>query len=108
MALFRIKSGDTRPFFAVTLTYSDGSAVSLSGASVLFKMRDDAGSLKVNAAATITDAAAGQCEYRPTAADTDTPGSYLAEWQVTFADTTIQTFPTRGHDRVKVIGDLDS
>lgn len=107
MALFRIKSGDTRPYFAVTLSYTDGTAVVLTGASVLFKMRDDSGALKVNAAAVVTDAASGQCEYRPVAADTDTPGNYLAEWQVTFADGTIQTFPTRNHDRVRVIGDLD-
>lgn len=109
MARHEIKQNDTRPYWPVTLTYEDGTAVNFSGGSVLFKARRRSdGQLKINVAATVTDGAAGQCEWRPLATETDEAGRFDCEWQVTFSDGTIQTFPTRRYDTLIVKGDLDS
>lgn len=107
MATHAIKRNDTRPFPAVNLTYDDGSPVVLSGASVVFKMHASDGSLKVNAAAVVTDAANGGVEYQPVTGDFDEAGRFPAEWEVTFGDGTVQTFPTLAWDYVIVRSDLD-
>lgn len=107
MSRHEIKQNDTRPFWPVTLTYEDGTPVVLTGATVRFIAKDRSNSaVKIDAAATLTDAANGQLEYQFVAADTDVAGAYDVEWEVTFSDTTIQTFPTRRYDRLLVIGEL--
>lgn len=108
MSTHEIKRNDTRPYWPVTLTYEDGTIADLTGASVQFLARDrsNQGALKVDVAAIITDAPNGQCEWRPQASETDQAGIFDCEWEVTFSDATLQTFPTRGYDRLKVIGDL--
>lgn len=109
MALHEIKQGDNRPYHAVTLTFSDGSVPDLTGATVryLARYRTDLVTLKINAAAVVTDIPTAAVEYRFTTTDTDTAGLYDVEWEVTFADGTIQTFPTRRYDRLRVIGELE-
>jgi FlaG/FlaF family flagellin (archaellin) len=107
MAVFMVKRNDTRPYLAVVLQYSDGSPVVLTGATVTFKMKAADGSLKVNAAAVVTDDLTGTVEYRPTVDDFDEAGRFPIEWQVTFADGTVQTFPTKTWDYVIVRSDLD-
>lgn len=105
--LHEIKQNDTRPYFAVTLKYEDGSVVDLTSATVRFIAKDTSdSSVAIDAAATLTDAANGQVEYRFTTGDTDTAGKFNVEWEVTFVDATVQTFPTRGYDRLKIYGEL--
>ena len=53
------------------------------------------------AAATIFDGPNGVLRYTWVAADTDTPGVYLADWTVTFPGGP-ETFPTRASDIVIV------
>lgn len=69
-------------------------------------MVDTTGAVVVDAAANIDDGAAGEVSYDWTAADTDTGGHFKAEWEVTFSDGTIRTFPTPGYTNVKILGDL--
>lgn len=113
MSTFRIKRGDTRPYPAIALAYSDGSPVVLDEVldAVAFKVKGGDGVLYVNSAAVITDgdaATGAEVEYRPSASDfAELNGSYLAEWEVTFSDGTKQTFPTVSYDRVIVTPDLD-
>ena len=106
MSLHEIKRNDTRPYWPVTLTYSDGSPVVLTGATVRFIARGDSGVVKIDTAAVVTAAADGEVEWRPTAGQTDEAGAFLCEWEVTFDDGTVQTFPTTEYDRLRVIGDL--
>jgi hypothetical protein len=107
MATHDIKRNDTRPFFPVTLTYEDNSLVNLSGATVVLHARNRANNeLKFSVAVTVTDAALGQLEWRPVASETDEAGSFQCEWEVSFFDGTVQTFPTRGYDRIRVLGDI--
>ena len=82
---FYWKQGDTAPAIAEQLFDGLGAAVNLAGSTVKFMMwgPGDA-AVKVNASATITDAPTGKVSYTPTALNTDTPGDYMVEWQVTF------------------------
>ena len=101
------KQGDTAPAIAEQLFDGLGVPVVLTGASVKFMMwgPGDA-AVKVNAAATITDAATGKVSYTPLAANTDTPGDYLVEWQVTFSGGAIETFPNSDWQKVRVKDDI--
>lgn len=104
-----VKQNDRRPAAEVTIKRGT-SVVDLNLATgVTFKMRErtQSGALKVNTAAVITDATNGVVEYRWQSGDTDTPGTYYAEWEVIWNDGTTETFPTLGHDIVIVTGDLD-
>ncbi len=100
-----MKQGDRLPALRMQLTDSSGAPLDLTGASVTFRMRSTGGSLKVNAAATIVDAATGVVQYAWAAADTDTVGGYQAEWACTFAGST-QTVPTRDYVTVVVVDAL--
>jgi len=105
---FRIKTNDTSPKLGLTLTSSSGSAVSLSGASVRFHMKKyGASTLKVDSAATITNASSGVIEYAWQSEDTDTAGSYYGEVEVTYGDGTVETFPNNGYFTIIIQEDLD-
>ena len=70
---FRIKTNDTSPKLAVTLEDALGNAIGLAGCSARFHMKAfGASSLKIDAVASIEDAANGIVEYSWTGTDTDT------------------------------------
>lgn len=97
---FYIKQNDRRPNLQATLKDGDGDVVSLTGATVVFSMAA-AGVVKVdNAAATLSDASGGVVYYAWAAGDTDTPGVYDGEFEVTFSDGTVETFPNSGHLKI--------
>lgn len=110
MADFTMKANDTLPRLRSTLTYSDASVVDLTGSSVQFIMRTvDPGAPKVKAAAAIVTASApAVVEYTWAAVDTDSPGSYLGEFEVTFPDSRVRTFPTEGYFTIDILSDLDA
>jgi hypothetical protein len=103
-----IKEGDRRPV-ATTVLSRGSQIVDLTLAiSVTFKMREESEShLTVDATAVITDAAAGEVEYRWDIGDTDQPGQYRAEWEVIWNDGTNETFPTLGFDPVLIDGSVE-
>ena len=91
---FNIKQNDTSPTLSVVVADSSGTAINITGASVLFKMRAvNSSSLKVNSSATITNASNGAVSYTFSASDTDTAGLFQGEFQVTFSGGAIETFP---------------
>ena len=61
---------------------------------------------KVSKAASIVDATAGTVSYQWVVGDLDTTGVYNAEWEVTFLDGKIATFPDDGYLTVNVVADL--
>ena len=86
-----------------------GTAINITGASVLFKMRAvNSSSLKVNSSATITNASNGAVSYTFSASDTDTAGLFQGEFQVTFSGGAIETFPNSEYISINVLDDLDS
>ena len=103
---FYIKENDTAPAFRAILKDGDGNAVNVAGATIRFHMLTREGVVKVDAAAVINDGAAGDVQYEWTAGDTDTPDVYNAEFEVTYADTTVETFPNSSHETVIVFGEL--
>lgn len=106
---FTLKAHDRLPSIQASLT-SGGTPVNLTTASgVKFILKLETGTVaKVNANAVIVDAPTGVVRYDWLAIDTDTPGSYLGEWQVTWADGRKQTFPTLTYHTVDVLADLDN
>lgn len=110
MSFHSIKQNDRRPQ-AATILKRGTTVVDLTlASSVTFIMRNPykTGDPKVRSSAVILDAEAGSVEYRWLSGDTDTPGEWFAEWEVTWGDGTTETFPTVGYDFVLIQGDLDS
>jgi hypothetical protein len=106
MAFF-MKQNDTAPSIRATLENGNGNAIDLTGATVSFHMRAlGATQTKVDAAATVVNAASGIVQYNWIAADTNTIGSYAAEFEVRYADNTIETFPNNGYIRVEITDDI--
>jgi hypothetical protein len=104
---FYIKQNDTGPAMLATLQDASGNAINLVGASVRFHMRSVmGGNPVVDAAATVVNAAAGTVRYSWISADTNTVGSYQAEFQVTYADASVETFPNDSYIAVEIIDDI--
>jgi hypothetical protein len=110
---FYIKNGDTSPAYVVDLqddVDSTPAAIDLTDAtSVTFKMRlaSTTGAPAVDAAMDITTAASGRVTYEWQTGDTDTPGTYEAEFEILWTDGTIETVPNQGYMSIVVTDDLD-
>jgi hypothetical protein len=110
---FSIKCGDRKPSLRATLSTrnTDGttSAVSLTGATVEFRLKaPGARAAKVSRAAVVENAASGIVRFDWAAGDTDTARpDYRAEFRVTFADSTTETFPSRGYLTIEIEEALD-
>lgn len=111
MSTFRIKKGDLVPALSATLMQSVGNAaatpIDLSTATaVKFAMRPHRGGAnKVDAAGTVVSAAAGTVKYQWIGTDTDTPGLFRAEWQITWPAGK-QTVPGSGYDLIQIDVDI--
>lgn len=82
---FEIPKGRLLPILTATLTDANG-AINLTGATVRFQMRlPGSSTLKVDAAATVVNAVAGQVSYAWQGTDTDTPALYVAWFEVTYS-----------------------
>ncbi len=101
---FTIKRGDTSP----TLQYELSPTPNLTGATVVLNMKTTSGTATITRAAVdvVGDATDGIVEYEWISADTDTVGVYNAEFEVTYSNGKIETFPNDGYIRVKVYADL--
>lgn len=105
MPTFQLKEGDTSPSISYELT---PTTVDLTGASVVFNMTTRRGVVKVSrAAATVTTpTGTPTVQYDWIAADTDTAGTYRAEFEVTYGDGSIETFPNTGFLTISITKDL--
>ena len=103
--VFYIKQNDTSPAIGGTCKDADGNAVTVTSATVAFHMRDAVtGAVVVDAAGSVVSGPAGTIQYEWDAADTATAGRYKAEFEVTYSDGKIETFPNSGYVTV-IIGD---
>lgn len=94
MADVRVVQGDTRPDLKSTLTVvTTGEPLDLTSATeVRFQMRQENDRrYTVDAEATIVDPAAGQVQYTWAEGDLIHPGTYLAQWQITWGGGAVQT-----------------
>lgn len=104
-----LKEGDTEPNFTAKCLDGDNQPVDLTGATVMFHLRQQGSpSTKVDAAMTITEAAEGKVKYEwdDTGADTDTPGTFDAEVEVTDSNGEITTYPGNGYVTVQITEQL--
>ena len=100
---FTIKQGDTSPVLTDTLTLSNGSAQNLTGCTVNLVMRNIISPTPIiNDVAAIVSAAAGTVSYTFNANETSLAGDYQASWAVTFANGTVQQWPTDGYIWIRV------
>lgn len=104
--VFYIKRNDTSPAIRANLLDGDGNAVDVTAATIRFHMSEPNGTVVIDAAGTIVNAAGGIVEYQWQAGDTDTAGYFNTEFEVTYGDGTIETFPNSTYQRVRIIEDL--
>lgn len=102
---FYIKQGDTSPALQFELL---PRSVDLTGASaIVFNMwKKDTQTVKVNrgGGSIVTASGTPTVRYSWEAEDTDTVGDFEGEFEVTFADGSIGTFPNKGYIDI-VIGE---
>lgn len=103
---FYIRQNDTSPALSATLTDYDDNPINLTGASVKIHVKDLSGVSKVNASCVVTNAPEGLVSYAWNSSDTDTPGTYYLEFEVTYSDTSIETFPNKGNLSIVVTKEL--
>lgn len=103
----KVKQNDTAPSAAATLR-DGGEAIDLTGATVRFNMALQNSPTKVSAAGVVSDAPNGRVRYDWVEGDTDTPGVYQCEWEVTWGDGTVQTFPPSSFLTLTITKELDT
>lgn len=104
---FNIKQNDTSPSLQATLKDASLEPIGLVGASVQFHMKSVDGTLKVDAAMDVIDSDNGIIQYDWQSGDTDTVGTYYVEFEVTYTDATVETFPNNGNKTINVVKELN-
>ena len=106
---FYIKQNDTKPVLRAKLLDSAGNVVNITGATVVFSMRvRPGGTTKVDKqACTINTAVLGDIQYAFSAANTNTADRYEGEFQVTYSDSSVQTFPNNTYIDITVTDDVE-
>lgn len=104
--MFIIKQNDTSPAIEAALKTPSKQAVNLIGAAVLFHMMDEGGQVLVANTAVVVDGAAGIVRYEWQTGDTSIEGLCRAEFQVTYEDESIETFPNNGYIKIKITPEI--
>ena len=105
---FFIKRNDTAPSLDAALEDDKNRPVDITGATTVFHMRDTSdNSVKIaSGVVSVLSAVRGEVRYTWAASDTDTAGNFEAEFQVTFADSTIESFPNDSYIAVIINEDV--
>jgi hypothetical protein len=102
---YRCKQGDTAiPRFEGALAYSNGDPADLTGAQVVFVIRNRAvgAPLILSGSGTDTTPPSGTVSYKPSESDTATAEDFTACWIVAFPNGTTMTFPSVGYIDVTI------
>ena len=103
---FFIKRNDLSPTIRVSLKDALGAYVNLNEASVSFKMRPIRGGSIISNSAEIFETSTATVQYIWQGSDTSVSGSYNAEFEVTYADGKIESFPNSGFIRIEILEDI--
>jgi len=93
---FRIKQNDTSPSLEATLSDANLVPVNITSATVMLHMKAIGGDVVLDEQMTITDAEGGVVQYDWQVGDTATVGTYYVEFEVTYSDGSVETFPNTG------------
>ena len=105
METFTIKQGNTSPGIEYTLgNYAVGFGI-LAGATAVFKMSPGGGISTVNAPAVVFNPD-GVLRYAWEVGDTAEAGIYSGEFEVTFVDGSVETYPNEGYIRINITREL--
>lgn len=102
-----LKRNDTKDVISYITKYPNGSIVDLTGATVRFIM-GKGNKLITESPANVVNASTGEVEYQLQETDTAIAGTFNAEFEVTFSDGKIKTFPNDGYIEVKITPNIDS
>lgn len=106
-----LRRHDTHRYARALLMDENGSPIDLDGSTVAYTMKHQrTRELKIDrASATLADQDVypGEIYYAWDDADVDTAGTYIEEWEITYSDTTKETFPASGEQRVLILPDED-
>lgn len=105
---FFIKRNDDTPTLDVALQDDRGRPVNVTGATVVFHMRntsDDSVKVDGGTVSAIT-ATKGEVRYEWTTTNTNTAGTFEGEFEVTFSGGEIQTFPNNGYIDIIILEDV--
>ena len=107
-ASFYIKQNDTAPSIQAVLTDSNGRVKSMADASLVrFHMQDENSSaLVTNGVGTVINANKGIVAYEWQSGDTANTGIHSAEFQITYDNGTIETFPNTGYIKVIIKSEI--
>jgi len=110
---FTIKRGDTSPAIKARLVPADiNQGGGITGYNeVRFLMRDSSDYETIvddntSGNVTVIDEDAGIVTYSWQDGDTDETGMFEAEWEVTYSDNSIETFPNDRYIDIEIIGDI--
>jgi len=108
MADFYLKLGDRKPTLQATLWSGESTIpVDITGATVKLLVRKRGATTTSEFNASIVTAASGIVKYEWAGTEFTEVGIYLAEWEVTFSDSTKGTFPNTGWFIIQVVDDLN-
>jgi hypothetical protein len=101
-----IKRGDTARAITDTLLFG-GAAINLTGATVLLILRNKETQNVIPREATVVSAVAGTVSATLEDEDTEHPGAYYMEWEITFGDGRVLSVPDNDYDELIVLNDLN-
>jgi len=104
---FQIKENDTTPSLRAALLNGSGDPVDLINTTVKFHMRPIGSSTaSIDATASIISVPNGIVQYNWVSGDTSNIGSYQAEFEVTYSDGNVETFPNSRYINVEIIDNI--
>ncbi len=103
---FYIKQNDSSPIIRAKLRGAGNALLNLSAATVNFRMQKSSGENVIQGAAEIFDPSEGAVQYIWQSGDTSVAGVYLAEFEVTYADGKVESFPNVGYMQVNIKPEL--
>lgn len=104
---FYIKQNDTSPSILAELKDANNDAVNITSATAKIFIKSIDGILKVNEDMQIINPTLGVVRYDWQVGDTDTVGTYSVEFQVTYTDNSVETFPNTGSVALVVTKELN-
>ena len=109
MSTFVIKKNNTSPVLQATLKDAFGNVINLNGASVRFHMKElGESTLKIDTQAEIVEpATSGIVRYSWRSGDTSSAGIFKAEFEVTYYDNNVETFPNEDFITILIQSGLD-